>query len=161
MMKNDIVAVKAYDKIYELKKNGRCPKSLEDESIFRYEVSLKREAFLKKLNLDRKASLYEMLLAGYEKGRKILDGYYDKMFPFSGKVVRYEKAKKQVKSNIEDSFLKEQLLYLLEKTSDSAGLSAAVRKLKNHYNDVDDRRVKKILSAFDKLCIAPITRPNN
>lgn len=161
VMKNDTVAVKAYDKIYGLKKNGRCPKSLEDEGILRYEVSLKREAFLKKLDLDRKASLYEMLLAGYENGMDILDGYYNKMFPFSGETVRYEKAKKQIESKVQDSHMKEQMLYLLEKTSDSAGLSAAVRKLKDHYKDVDDRRVKKILSAFDKLGIAPITRPNN
>ena len=102
-MKNDTVEVKAYDKIYELKEDDRCPESLKDEAILRLEASLKREAFLKKLNLDRKTSLYEMLLIGYEHGKEILDDYYDKMFPFSGKIVRYKKAEKKIESGIADS----------------------------------------------------------
>ena len=53
------------------------------------------------------------------------------------------------------------MLYLLKKTSDSAGLSAAVHKLKDHYKDVDNRWVKKIYAEFDKLGISPITLPNN
>lgn len=161
VMRNDIVTVKVYDKIYELKKYGRCPKSLEDENILRYEVSLKREAFLKKFGLDREAPLYEMLLAGYEHGEELLADYHRKMFPFSGKIVRYEKAHKRIESDIADALLKEQMLYLLRKTSDSAGLSAAVRKIENYYKDVDNRRVKKIFSAFDNLGIAPITHPND
>ena len=158
-MTNKTVTVKVYDKIYELRKNDRCPKSLKDESVLRYEISLKREAFLKKLDLDRKDSIHEMLLAGYDRGEEILDDYYSKMLPFLGKILRYDGAKKQIESNIVDALMQEQMLYLLKKTSDSAGLSTAVRKLKEHYKIVDDRRVKKILSAFDKLGIAPITIP--
>ena len=161
VMKNDTVTVKAYDKIYELKKSDRCPESLKGKYIMRYEVSLKREAFLKKFNLDRKDSLYEMLHTGYEHIEDTIDDYLDKMFPFSGKIVRYEKAKQQIESNVEDSGLQEQMLYLLKKTSDSAGLSAAVHKLKDHYKDVDNRWVKKIYAEFDKLGISPITLPNN
>ena len=127
----------------------------------RYEVSLKREAFLKKFNLDRKDSLYKMLHTGYEHIEVTIGDYIAKMFPFSGKIVRYEKAKKQIESKVPDSLLKEQMLYLLRKTSDSAGLSAAVHKIKNHYKNVDDRRVKKIYTEFDKLDISPITLPNN
>lgn len=164
-MKNKTVAVKAYDKIYELKKNGRCPESLKGKTILRTEVSLKREAFLKKLDLDRKDSLYEMLIAGYEHIEDTIDDYLSKMFPFSGGITRYAVAKKYIESSMVDSLLKEQMLYLLRKTSDSAGLSAAVHKLKDHYkghyNNVDDRLVKKILSEFDRLGIAPITIPNN
>ena len=134
---------------------------MKDETLLRLEASLKREAFLKKLSLDRKDSLYEMLLAGYEHGEEILDDYYSKMFPFSGKIVRYKKAKKQIESNIADPILEEQMLYLLKKTSDSAGLSAAVQKLKDYYKNVDNRRINEIFAEFDRLDIAPITRPNN
>lgn len=161
VMKNNTVAVKAYDKIYDLKDHNRCPKSLRDESMLRFEVSLKREAFLKKLNLDRKASLYDMLLAGYESGRDILSDYYGEMFPFSGCIVQYEKAKEHIETSIAKPLLKEQMLYLLRKTSDSAGLSAAVHKLEDHYENVDNHRIKKIFSEFDRLGIAPITRPNS
>lgn len=83
------------------------------------------------------------------------------MLPFSGKIAKYEKAKKRIISSDIDDSLKKQMLYLLRKTSDSAGLSAAVRKLKDHYRNVDNRRVKKIFSTFDKLGIAPITCPND
>ena len=127
----------------------------------RYEVSLKREAFLKKLDLDRNDSLYKMLLAGYEHIEDTIDDYLSKMFPFSGGITRYAVAKKHIESSMVDSLLKEQMLYLLRKTSDSAGLSAAVHQLKDRYKNVDTRRVKKILSEFDKLGIAPITLPNN
>ena len=78
-IKSNRITIKVYDKIYELKQNDRCPKSLEDESILRFEISLKREAFLKKLDLKRTDSLYEMLHTGYENGRDILDDYYDKL----------------------------------------------------------------------------------
>ena len=159
VMTNNTVTVKAYDKIYELKKNDRCPKSLKDKSILRFEVSLKREAFLKKFDLDREASLYEMLRAGYEHGAEIMKDYYDKMFPYRGVNVQYDTAKKLIESSIKNPLMREQMLYLLRKTSDSAGLSTAVRKLKDHSKDVDDRRVKKILSEFDKWGIAPITIP--
>ena len=158
-IKSNRITIKVYDKIYELKQNDRCPKSLEDESILRFEISLKREAFLKKLDLKRTDSLYEMLHTGYENGRDILDDYYDKLFPFSGKSVRYEAAKKLILEKVSDRILREQMLYLLKKTSDSAGLSTATRKLKEHYTDVDHRWIKKILSEFDKLGIAPVTLP--
>lgn len=108
VMKNDTIAVKLYDKIYELKENHRCPESLKKEFILRFEVSLKREAFLKKLHLDREASLYKMLLAGYEQGKEIMDDYNAKMFPFLGNIVKYETAKKRIiSSNIDDSLKKQ------------------------------------------------------
>lgn len=105
VMANNTVTMKVYDKIYELKKNDRCPESLKGKYIMRYEVSLKREAFLKKFNLNRKASLYDMLLAGYESIEDTIDDYLNNMFPFSGKVMRYEKAKKQIESNMKNSDL--------------------------------------------------------
>ena len=82
---------------------------------------MKREAFLKKLDLDRKDSLYEMLRAGYDQGEEIIAGYQEKMYPFTGEVVLYDKAKRLIQEKVEDELLQEQMLYLLKKTSDSAG----------------------------------------
>ena len=155
------IAVKAYDKVHELKTNCRCPKHLEDKAILRFEVSMKHEAFLKKLELDRDAPLYEMLRAGYDQGKEIIAGYQEKMYPFAGKVVSYGEAKKVVQSKVKDNLLREQMLYLLKKTSDSARVSTAVQKLRDHYNDVDDRRKKKIFDKFDELGISPVTQPKN
>ena len=120
---------------------------------------MKREAFLKKLGLDRKASLSDMLYAGYENGEEILRSYIHKIMPFSGRFVKYNEAKLLIENKITDQLLREQMLYLLKKTSDSTGVSAATQKLKNHYINVDDRRIKKIFSAFDGLGIPPITLP--
>ena len=105
-----------------------------------------------------------MLLAGYEQGAEIIDNYREKMFPFTGENVPYKQAKKTIEQNVKKQSLRDQMLYLLKKTSDSAGLSAAVLKLKDHYKDVkkvDDRRVKKIFAEFDKLGISPITLPSS
>lgn len=154
------VLVKAYDKIHELKINHRCPKSLKDKTILRLEVSMKREAFLKKMDLDRTASLYEMLRAGYDRGEEIIFHYRKKMYPFTGKSLRYEETKKLVQEKTKDDLLQEQMLFLLKKTSDSTGVSAAVQKLEDHYNHVDDRRVKKIFNKFDELGISPVTQPH-
>lgn len=151
---------------YNIKKHGKMDRSLFTVRPGRKlynpdDISLKREAFLKKFNLNRNDSLYEMLLTGYENIEDTTGDYKAKKFPFSGVFTRYAKAKKQIESNVKDSNLQRQMLYLLRKTSDSAGLSAAVQKLKDHYKDVDDRRDRRILSEFDKLGIAPITIPNN
>lgn len=157
--KSSGITVKAYDKVHELECNHRCPKHLKDKVILRFEVSMKHEAFLKKLGLDRDASLYEMLRAGYDQGREIIAGYQGKMYPFTGKVVSYHEAKEMVQSKVNDGLLREQMLYLLKKTSDSAGVRTAVQKLRDHYSDVDDRRKKKIFDKFDELGISPITKP--
>lgn len=157
--KSSSVIVKAYDKVHELKTNHRYPKKLKDENILRFEVSMKREAFLKKLGLNRDASLYEMLRSGYDQGEALIADYQGKMYPFTGEIVSYEKAKKTIQEKVKDDLLQGQILYLLKKTSDSAGLSTATRKLKEHYTHVDDRRIKKIFAEFDKLGISPITLP--
>lgn len=54
---------------------------------------------------------------------------------------------------IKKETLREQMLYLLRKVSDAATWDSAVRKLKEHYKDVPDKRIKKIYSKFDALDI--------
>ena len=154
------IMFKLYDKIYELEQNDRCPKELKGDKILRYEISMKREAFLKKLGLDRKDTLYDMLNTAYNDGKDMIDEYLDKkLHPFPNRWASYETAKKKIKSGIKSQKLQEQMLYLIKKVSDSSGLDTATRKLKEHYKDVDDRRIKKIFSAFDELGISPITLP--
>lgn len=158
---NRTVAFKAYDKIYELERNGRCPRKLTGEKLLRMEVSLKREAFLKKLEVERQDSLYTMLDAGFNLVREVIFHYLEKLFPCSGNHVRYEIAKDEILNGIEAPLLQEQMLFLLRKTSDGAGLDTAAQKLKKDYKDVKDKRMKKIYSAFDTLDINPITLPNS
>lgn len=155
------IAIKAYDKIYELKQNGRCPPELENKKILRIEVSLKREVFLKKLNLKREDSLYTMLSVGYQHVNEMLMGYLRKMFPCSGKHLSYRKTERIMKEQVTDSILQEQMLFLVKKTSDGAGLDTATQKLKDSYTNVDVRRLKKLWAAFDALDINPITLPND
>ena len=69
------VAFKAYDKIYELQKNHRCPAKLAGKKLLRIEVSLKREAFVKKLKLNRTDDLHTMLKAGYDAMEDIILDY--------------------------------------------------------------------------------------
>ena len=153
---NDIL-IKVYDKIAELEANDRCPAKLCGKKLVRIEVSLKREAFLEKLSLERKDKLYDMLAAGYEQAQDVLEEYLQKMFPCSGEFVSYKRAKKAIEIHIRDQQLREQMLYLLKKASRSAGLDTAVQMLRDQYKDVDHRRLKKIYETFDKLNVNVIT----
>lgn len=155
------LTIKAYDKVYELKQNDRCPSKLENKKMLRIEVSLKREEFLKKLNLKRKDSLYTMLSVGYQHVKEMIMGYLCKMFPCSGKHLSYRKTERILKEQVTDGILQEQMLFLVKKTSDGAGLDTATQKLKDSYKNVDNRRLKKLWTTFDKLGIHPITLPND
>lgn len=160
-MSNGTVTVKAYDKIFELEKNERCPQKLRGKKLLRLEVSLKREAFIDKLGLERKDSCMKMIRAGARRAEEILLSYLYKLFPCSGKYVRYSQAMEQVQKRAEDTILQEQMCYLVKKTSDGAGLDTAIQKLKIHYKDVGSKGVKKLLREFDRLGINPITLPNS
>ena len=81
------------------------------------------------------------------------------MYPFTGKAVLYAKAQELIRFKVKDTLLQKQMLYPLRKTSDSAGVSTAVQKLKEHFSDVNDRRKKKIFAKFDELGISPVTKP--
>lgn len=158
---NHTVAIKAYDKIFELTDNGRCPKRLRGEKLLRLEVSLKREAFLKKANVKRKDSLYKMLRTGFDMAQKTIQHYLKKLFPCSGPHIRYKNAKNKIQSEINNPDLQKKMLFLLEKTSHSTGLDSAIDKLSKAYKSVKKKGVKHILSAFDELDLNPITISNS
>lgn len=153
---NDVL-VKVYDKIFELQYNDRCPSKFAKKNLLRIEVSLKREAFLEKLLLERGDNLYDMLEAGYGQAKSVMEGYLHKMFPCTGEFVSYKQAKRAIETGVKNQKLQEQMLYLLKKTSHSAGLDTAVRILKDHYKNVNHQRIKKLFAEFEELGINPIT----
>ena len=67
---NDVL-VKVYDKIFELQYNDRCLSKFAGKKLLRIEVSLKREAFLEKLSLERGDTLYDMLKTGYGQAKSV------------------------------------------------------------------------------------------
>lgn len=151
------ISFKIYDKIYELTQNDRCPQKYRDRKILRLEVSLKREAFLDRLNLGRKDDLYTMLKAGYGHIRDEINYFLDKLFPARGIHLPYPEAEKRIQECKLDSDIQEQMLFLLEKTSRGAGLDTAARKWMKTYNIVDTRKFHSLIKQFDKLHVNPIT----
>lgn len=157
ILKSKDIVIKAYDKIYELQRNGRCPSNLKGRKLLRIEVSLKRDAFLQKLSLERSDRLHDMLYTGFHHAESVIEGYLHKMFPCSGEFLSYKKAKRTVEKNIKDERLKDRMLFLIKETSRNAGLDIAAQMLKKRYKNVHDRELKSIYSEFDKLEINPIT----
>ena len=151
------ISFKIYDKIYELTQNDRCPKKYRDRKILRLEVSLKREAFLDRLNLGRKDDLYTMLKAGYDHIRDEINYFLDKLFPARGIHLPYPEAEKRIQECKLDSDIKEQMLFLLKKTSRGAGLDTAAQKWTKTYNVVNTRMFHSLMKQFDKLHVNPIT----
>ena len=66
----------------------------------------------------------------------------------------------KIEEAIEDKKLRQQMLFLLKKTSKGAGLDTAIQKFDEQYKDVNHRKLKKVLSAFDELDLNPITLAN-
>ena len=141
-----------YDKIDQMKMAGRCPHELEDEAILRLEAQLKRPALKRALGKRTLEDNAALLKAASKQSVPIIKYYLNKIFPCSGTHLRYEDAVSVVQK-IKKETLREQMLYLLRKVSDAATWDSAVRKLKEHYKDVPDKRIKKIYSKFDALDI--------
>ena len=151
------ISFKIYDKIYELTQNDRCPQKYRDRKILRLEVSLKREAFLDRLNLGRKDDLYTMLKVGYDHIHDEINYFLDKLFPARGIHLPYPEAEKRIQECKLDSDTKEQMLFLLKKVSDGAGLDTAAQKWTKTYNIVNTRKFHSLMKQFDKLHVNPIT----
>ena len=161
VMKSKSITFKVYAKIHELKQTGRCPFDLWNKNILRIEVSLKRKEFLRKLGLKKDDSLYKMMQTGYDSLESVLVDYIQKIFPCSGKHVRFRDAKKAVQAADLRPIHKEQMPFLLHKTSKGKGLDIALQKLKKKYKIKDKRTVDKLLAKFDELGINPIALRNS
>ena len=152
-MKTKNILFKAYDKIYELKKNNRCPEYMNDKKIIRMEVSLKREGFLKKFPLERSDSLYKMLSAGYQNGEKLITEYIDKTIVCGNKEKYYKNAVRTIREKVEEPSLQKQMLYFLKALRKHGNDKIAQDQLTAHFKEIDNQQIQRISKAFKKLKI--------
>lgn len=154
------VVFKAYDKIYELQKSNRCPKEDQKKKILRLELTLCREALLKRLKIDRKASQEDILHEAVKHQKKIMKKVWHLLSPCSSDYVRYNQATKEIQNSKYTDTIKAKMLFLLRKTSDSNDLATAIGKLTKEYS-LSEKEIKKVLQHFDDLGIHPVTIPQN
>ena len=156
------VAFKAYDKIYELQRDGRCPAKLAGKKLLRIEVSLKREAFVKKLKLNRTDDLHTMLKAGYDAMEDIILDYLHKLFPCTGRHLSFNEAIRCIQRSGLKEKQKEQMCFLVRKISDGKnGWNSALDELRKEYSIRDDRTIQALYQAFDSLNLNPIPLRND
>ena len=161
-MNCDTVAFKAYDKIYELQKNHRCPAKLAGKKLLRIEVSLKREAFVKKLRLNRTDDLHTMLKAGYDAMEDIILDYLHKLFPCTGRHLSFNEAIRCIQASDLKEKQKEKMCFFVRKISDGKnGWNSALDELRKEYSIRDDRTIQALYQAFDSLNLNPIPLRND
>ena len=149
----------AYDKTYELHHNPYCPEDPEEMYIFRIEAELKRDALLKRLNKNERSSEEKILEATARDAVKILTKFLKKMQIGTGNHIRYCDAETAIKNSKLGAKMRDRMLYLIRKVSDS-NLSSALEKLcKKH--DLNNNQCERILDQFDALGISPITLRND
>ena len=162
VMNCDTVAFKAYDKIYELQKNHRCPAKLAGKKLLRIEVSLKREAFVKKLRLNRTDDLHTMLKAGYDAMEDIILDYLHKLFPCTGRHLSFNEAIHCIQRSGLKEKQKEQMCFLRRKLSDGKnGRNSELDELRKEYSIRDDRTIQALYQAFDSFNLNPIPLRND
>ena len=149
-----------YDKIDQLKMIGRCPKEWDDCFILRLEAQLKCPALKRHLDKETLEDNLSLLKAASEHALPVISSYLTRMFPCTAPHLRHENAVSAVMKNVKKERLREQMLFLLRKTSDGAGLDTAAQKLREVYTDVNNKRLKKILYKFKALNVNPITLLN-
>ena len=86
-----------------------------------------------------------------------IDDFLDKLFPAQGVHLPYSEAKERIQTSKLDADKKEQMLFLLKKTSRGAGLDTAAQKWKQTYHIVDSRKFHALMERFSKLRVDPIT----
>ena len=149
----------AYDKGYVLQQRDRCPDDLLSKGILRIEAGLQREALLKRIKAEKKWTNYKILKECAKQAPKILTKYIRQLM-CEGMYVQYKDAVALIESAKMKKKMRERMLYLLRKTSDSDHLDNAVKKLKKKY-DLNNNQVNRILKRFEKLEISPITLKNS
>ena len=101
------------------------------------------------------------LKAASERTLPVISSYLTRMFPCTAPHLRYKDAVSAVMENIKKERLREQMLFLLRKTSDGAGLDTAAQKWAKIYDIVDARKFHSLMKQFDKLHVNPITLTSN
>ena len=88
----------------------------------------------------------------------IIRWYLHRMELTGGIHVRYEEAAALI-DGVKHAKTRARMLYLLQKTSDSRDLTAALEKLKKEF-DLSGGQIKRLLKKFRKCGISPITLTN-
>lgn len=148
----------AYDKRYVLQQLERCPDDLTDKGILRIEAELQREALLKRIKAKKGWSNEKILKESAKRSARILSKYLRQLLG-TGEHVRYQDAVALIESVKMKKKMRERMLYLLRKTSDSNNLDRALAKLRKKY-DLKESQINRVLKKFQKLGISPITLQN-
>ena len=127
--------------------------------ILRIEAELKRDALLKRLDKSEIRSNEEIMEAAADNAIEILSNFLNKMQIGTGNHIRYCDAEAAIRKSKQKEKIKERMLYLIRKISDS-NLSSALEKMRKEYG-LNDNQCERILNQFDALDISPITLRNN
>lgn len=149
----------AYNKIYELQQGNRCPDGLNEAHILRIEAESKRDALIKRLDRDEICSNGKFLKSTAKNANGILVNFLKRMQVGTGNHVRYCDAEARIETAKLADKLKDRMLYLIRKVSDS-NLSSALDSMRKEY-DLNNNQCERILNRFDELGISPITLRNN
>ena len=137
----------------------RCPDELNETHILRIEAELKRDALLKRLDIDRICSNEKLLKNTAKNADRILVSFLERMQIGTGNHIRYCDAEACIeKAKLKDK-LKDRMLYLIRKVSDN-NLLSALDSMCKEYN-LNSNQCDRILNRFDELGISPITLRNN
>lgn len=150
----------SYDKTAQLEMIDAFPSTLVGKRVLRLETQLRRKGMKKWAGKDvMEGSNWNILKKLWEKCKKINEWYISRLQPTGVQYVRYEDAMRMVET-IKSKKIKERVLYLLRKTSDSKTLTAALEKLRKKYKLTKGQQ-KTVLKRFGKLEISPITLKNS
>ena len=148
----------AYDKRYVLQQLDRCPNDLTDKGILRIEAELQREALLKRIKAKKGWSNEKILKESAKRSAQILSKYLCQLLG-AGDYMRYQDAVALIESAKMKKKMRERMIYLLRKTSDSNNLDRALAKLQKKYN-LKESQANRVLKKFQRLGISPITLQN-
>ena len=157
-LKTNHVTVLAYDKVDQLQMIGRGDELIDEKSILRIEVQMKRKKFLQYVGeetVGNRAILKEL----YRQREVILEDYQKKMGLVYGDHFTYQNAVHRIERNIKKPELRERMLLLLRKCSDRKNLTQAIRYLEEE-GGISRKQTQCLLEKFRKIGVSPITLPN-
>ena len=157
-LKANHVTVLAYDKVDQLQMIGRGDELIDEKSILRIEVQMKRKKFLQYVSeetVGNRAILKEL----YRQRQAIIGGYLKKMRLAYGNHFTYQSAVSWIERSIKKPEQRERMLLLLRKCSDCKDLTKAIKYLEEE-GGISKKQIEDILEKFQKLGLSPITLPN-
>ena len=157
-IKANHVTVLAYDKVDQLKMIGRGDELMDEKSILRIEVQMKRKKFLQYVSEDtvgNRAILKEL----YRQRQDIIGGYLKKMGLAYGNHFTYQSAVSWIGRSVKKPELRERMLFLLRKCSDRKNLTQAIKYLEEK-GGISKKQIQCLLEKFQKIGVSPITLPS-